>query len=213
MNTLKADTPVEEVASSLTHGLGAVLSIVGLFALIWRDETPLPALHVTSYTVFGGSMVVLYLASTLYHAFFRNKRLYRIFQLIDHSAIYVLIAGTYTPFTLITIKGSSGIWMFVIIWLMAISGVIFKFFFIGKYKRLSLLFYLIMGWVGAFFYRDLLNELKEDGFNLLLLGGLSYSIGVVFYIWNKLPFNHAIWHLFVMGGSAFLYFCIYHYVR
>ncbi|GAA4827895.1 PAQR family membrane homeostasis protein TrhA [Algivirga pacifica] len=212
MSVIKPETPREEVANAITHGMGVVLSIVGLLALLYREDPDFHSLKTASFSIFGGSMIVLYLASTCYHAFFRNPRLYRFFQLMDHSAIYVLIAGTYTPFSLVALKGEQGVVMFFSIWALAVLGVIFKLFFIGKFKKLSLMMYLGMGWLGMAYYNELMTALELEGFSLILIGGLFYTLGTIFYIWEKLPFNHAIWHLFVMGGSASLYFCIYFYV-
>lgn len=212
MKVLQTETPQEEIANAVTHGIGAFLSVIGLIALLFRNEAPLSWIELTSYSLFGGSMILLYVASTLYHAFFRNPKLYRFFRLVDHSAIYVLIAGSYTPFTLVAIKGEEGVMMFFVMWTLAVLGVVFKMLFIGKYKRLSLIMYITMGFLGMGYYQDLIQALNQEGFNLMLLGGLLYMIGVIFFIWEKLPFNHAIWHLFVMGGSAAMYFCIYFYV-
>ena len=200
----------EEIANSITHGLGALLSVCGLVLLLLAAITNGSALHITAVAVFGTTLILLYLASTLYHAL-TPPRAKRVFQILDHSAIYLLIAGTYTPFTLITLHGAWGWWLFAFIWALAVLGVVFKSIWIDRYGALSTAVYVLMGWCAIVAIRPLLRGLPWDGFLWLLGGGLCYTAGVIFYA-SKRRYAHAIWHLFVLGGSACHYWAIYHYV-
>jgi len=203
-------SPGEELANSITHGLGALLSIAGLVFLLIVAITRGTALHVTAVAVFGTTLILLYLASTLYHAL-TPPRAKRVFQILDHSAIYLLIAGTYTPFTLITLRGVWGWSLFAVIWSLAIFGVVFKSIWIERYAILSTAVYVLMGWCAIIAIRPLLRGLPWDGFLWLLAGGLSYTAGVIFYSSHR-RYAHSVWHLFVLGGSACHYWAIYRYV-
>lgn len=200
----------EEIANSITHGLGALLSVCGLVTLLMTAITNGSALHITAVAVFGATLILLYLASTLYHAL-TPPRAKQVFQILDHSAIYLLIAGTYTPFTLITLRGAWGWWLFAVIWALAVLGVVFKSIWIDRYAMLSTAVYVLMGWCAIIAIRPLLRGLPWDGFLWLLGGGISYTAGVIFYA-SKRRYAHAIWHLFVLGGSACHYWAIYRYV-
>jgi len=203
---------VNELINSITHGIGAVMSVVGLVILVVMASMKEDAWHVVSYSIYGASMVMLYTASTLYHSFSKEK-IKKILQKIDHSAIYFLIAGTYTPFTLITLKGTTGWVLFGAVWAMALGGVIFKLFYYTKKMRvISALIYVAMGWCVVFAFKPLIDTLPFWGFFWLMAGGFFYTGGVVFYIWTKLPFNHGIWHLFVLGGSICHFITILLYV-
>ncbi len=197
----------EEIANSITHGLGALLSAVGLVILIilaaWRGD----AWKMVSFIIYGFSLIVLYLSSTFYHSF-RSPRLKKIFRVFDHSAIYVLIAGTYTPFLLIILRNTLGWTLFAILWGLALGGIVFKLFFIQKFRILSTVIYLFMGWLGVVAFKQLLASLPTTAIGLLVAGGLSYTVGVIFYAWKKLPYGHAVWHLFVMAGSLFHYLAV-----
>jgi hemolysin III len=194
------DSHREEVASLLTHALGVVLSIVALVVmLVLAGDEPL---KLVSAAVFGLSLVLLYTSSTLYH-FFTSPRWKARFQALDHACIYLLIAGSYTPFTLITLRGPWGWSLFAAVWTLAIAGVLIKT--LGKGKKdhwISTALYLVMGWLILLAIAPLLRAMPVAGVLWLVAGGLAYSLGVVFYAWKRLPYNHAIWHLFVLGGSV-----------
>ncbi|EMR06773.1 hypothetical protein C772_01301 [Bhargavaea cecembensis DSE10] len=196
----------EELWNAITHGLGFVLSIPALIFLILKGSEHGSALHITAYTIFGVSMLVLYLMSTLLHSMPAKYK--RFFSILDHSSIYVLIAGTYTPLVLTSLGGSLGWTLFGIVWGLAVLGILFKVFFIHRYEAVSLIFYIAMGWLIIFAIRPLHAVIGTEGIALLVIGGLLYTVGSIFYAWRKIPYNHAIWHLFVIGGSAAMYFSI-----
>ncbi|MCB9283148.1 MAG: hemolysin III family protein [Lewinellaceae bacterium] len=202
---------LEERVNTITHGIGAGLSITALVLLLatCRD---CGAIRMVSFSVYGASLVLLYLASAIYHGVMAEK-LKEVFARIDHSAIYLLIAGTYTPFTLLTLKGPWGWTLFGVIWGLAIIGVAYKlFFYQDKYRAISAVLYIGMGWLAIFAIKPLIQNLPTGGLIWLFAGGLSYSFGVIFYLWEKLPFNHGIWHLFVLGGSICHFIAVYYYV-
>ncbi len=199
----------EELMNSLTHGLGFLLSVAALLTLVVLAYENGNAWHITSLSVYGASLTLLYGASTLYHSVKPGKAKYY-FRIFDHAAIYVLIAGSYTPFALITLKDHGGIPLFFILWGITVVGIIFKVFFVGKYNLVSTILYLAMGWMAIFVYEPLLHNLPSHGLWLLVGGGLSYTFGVVFYLWDRLPFNHSIWHVFVMGGSFMHFLAVYY---
>lgn len=205
--TLKPYTIGEEIANSITHGIGILVSIVGLVFLIISAVTQGNAWHVVSFSIFGSTMIFLYLASTLYHSL-PNPAVKMIFKQIDHSAIFLLIAGTYTPFTLIHLRGAWGWTIFGIIWALAISGIILKIFTATRFKKLSLTLYILMGWLCVIAFKEMITKIPTLSLTLLMIGGFFYTTGVVFYIWKKLPYGHAIWHLFVLSGSAFHFFAV-----
>ena len=190
----------EEVANLLTHGLGVIFSIVALVVMLYLAAGD--PLKTVSAAVFGLSLVLLYSSSTLYH-FFTSPRWKAKFQALDHACIYLLIAGSYTPFTLITLRGPSGWALFAAVWTMAIIGVLLKTFWKGKKDHwISTALYLLMGWLILLAFGPLLRGMPIAGVWWLAAGGLAYSFGVIFFAWRRLPFNHAIWHLFVLGGSV-----------
>lgn len=194
------DTHREEVASLLTHALGTVLSVIALvMMLVLSAGDPL---KIAASVVFGSALILLYASSTLYH-FFTSARWKARFQALDHACIYLLIAGSYTPITLITLRGAGGWYLFGIVWALAIFGVLMKTLRKGKRDHwISTTLYLAMGWLILFAMGPLVRNLPMPGVWWLVAGGFSYSFGILFYAWNRLPFNHAIWHLFVLGGSA-----------
>lgn len=196
-----------ELANSITHGIGCALSIAGLAVLVALAAVHGTARHVVACSIYGSTLVLLYLASTLYHSIWHEKTK-RVFEIIDHSAIYLLIAGTYTPFTLIALNGGWGWSIFGVIWSLAVAGVVFKAFFTGRFPILSTAIYLGMGWLSLIAVKPLLDNLSAAGFAWLLAGGISYTVGTIFYGWVTLPFHHAIWHLFVMVGSACHFFSV-----
>jgi hemolysin III len=199
------------VAHVITHGLGAVLSIAGLTVLVARASMYGNVWHITASAIFGASLVMMYAASALFHGI-QYPRAKHILRVIDHSLIYVLIAGTYTPFTLITLHGPWGWSLFGITWGLALFGIVFKIFATGKFEKLSLAIYLGMGWCAIIAIKPLLASLPTGGLILMLAGGLTYSGGVAFYVMERLRYHHAIWHVFVLGGSVLHYFAIFFYV-
>jgi len=198
--SLLCDSHREEVASLVTHGVGVVFSIVALGLMLMLSAGD--ALKVISAAVFGMSLVLLYASSTLYH-FFTSPRWKGRFQALDHACIYLLIAGSYTPITLITLKGAWGWSLFGAVWAMALGGVLMKMLWRGQKDHwISTALYLFMGWLIVFAFGPLLRVMPAAGIGWLVAGGLAYSLGVGFFAWRRLPFNHAIWHLFVLGGSV-----------
>lgn len=197
----------EEIANSVTHGLGALLSIAGLVLLIVFSAFTANSLKITSLTIYGVSLFLLYLISTLYHAI-QHKKAKFVFEIMDHSAIYLLIAGTYTPFCLISLKGALGWTIFGIVWGCAALGIVFKVFFVKKFMFLSTLMYILMGWMVVFALKPLIASTSRQTIILLVIGGLFYTFGAVFYVWRKVKYHHMIWHLFVLGGSVFHYFSV-----
>lgn len=210
-NKAPAYTPEEEVANTWTHALGIVLGIIGTALLIWK--TPDMQLDkVGSFLVFGLSIILLYGASTAYHAVesVQRKMLYK---KLDHIAIYFLIAGTFTPFCWVVLREEPlGINVLIGVWVIAIAGTVFKIFYTGKLEALSLISYLGMGWLGFTLFSRLSDLISADAVNLMLYGGLCYTGGVVFYLMRRLKYHHAIWHVFVLGGTAFHFAAVYLYV-
>lgn len=201
----------EEFVNVLSHGIGFLLSMAALTLMVVFASLDGNAWHIIGVSIFGASLVVLYLASTLFHWSMRSQ-VRKYLNVFDHSAIYVLIAGTYTPFLLVTLNGPWGWSLFGVIWGLAIAGIVFKMFFTGKYDRLSLLIYVFMGWLILIAIVPLVQNLSTMGLIWLLIGGISYSIGAVFYLLNRLPFNHAIFHFWVLGGSICHFFAVFWYV-
>jgi len=206
----------EEVANVLTHGLGAVFSIVGLGFLVVFAAMGADPWRIVSVSIFGATMLLMYLASTLYHAL-PHPPVKKALRVCDHCCIYLLIAGTYTPFALVSLRGPWGWTLFGLMWGIAAAGCLFKIFFMDHAKscwqdRVSTLLYVLMGWMVIFAFKPSLELIPPGALFLCLLGGLAYTGGVVFYLWERLPYNHAIWHLFVLGGSV-LHFCaIFYYI-
>ncbi len=201
----------EEILNSVTHGAGLLVSIAGLVFLIVLSSIYGQASHIVSCTVFGISLVLLYAASTLYHSF-QTPTVKKFFQIMDHSCIYVLIAGTYTPFMIIIVRGALGWSLFAVVWFLTILGIIFKAFFVNRFNIISTIAYILMGWLIIFAIKPLLQTLPEGGIVWLVSGGLAYTLGTIFYAWKKLPFNHAIWHLFVLTGSVCHFMAVLFYV-
>lgn len=206
-----AYSPAEELANRLTHGIGALLSLAGLVLLVVYSALHGDAWIITSTAVYGASLVILYTASTLYHSV-TSARWRRFFQKMDHAAIFLLIAGTYTPFTLGPLRGGWGWTLFGIVWGFAVIGVVLKLFFAGKADVISTIAYLVMGWLVIIAIKPLIAALPAGGLWLLVAGGLCYSLGTIFYLWEKFPFNHAVWHVWVLGGSACHWAAIFTYV-
>lgn len=201
----------EEMLNVITHGIGFVLSIVALVILIVSASKYGTAKHITSFAIFGGSLIVLYAASTLYH-YAKNPELRLKLNILDHSAIYVLIAGTYTPFTLVVLKGWVGWTIFGVSWGLAIAGIIFKVFYFGKYDKISTIAYVLMGWVIIFAIKPLIESFPTPGLIWLFAGGLAYSIGAIFYSFKGVRFSHVIFHVFVLLGSFCHFMAVFLYV-
>lgn len=204
-------TVKEEIASSVTHGLGIVLSIIGLVVLVKLAVSAADPWRIVSASIFGASMIILYLASTLYHAvpWPSVKSVLRIF---DHCAIYLLIAGTYTPFLLVSMRGPWGWSLLVVMWGIAVVGCGFKAFYTGKFDRLSTALYVAMGWMIVVALKPALEMVPSGAMALMALGGLAYTGGVFFYACKRIPYNHAIWHGFVLAGTTAHFFAILFYV-
>lgn len=200
----------EEIANSITHGAGLGLSVAALVVMVASAVLHGTALHVVCCSVYGATLVILYAASTLYHAL-SGPRVKRVLRAIDHSSIFLLIAGTYTPFTLLVLKGEWGWSLFGVVWGIAAVGVVFKSLSVEKFPILSPLLYLAMGWVVIVAIKPLVAVLPPGGLVLLFAGGIFYSAGLIFYAWRVLPFNHAVWHLFVLAGSVSHFFGVYLY--
>lgn len=197
----------EEIIHGITHGIGTIASIVGLVFLLIRAIKYGTAWHIVSFAIYGASLILLYLASTLYHSI--QIRSWKItLKKLDHSAIFLLIAGTYTPFLLTNLRGPLGWTLFGIVWGLAIVGLVIKLGFIAHLEKASLALYLAMGWLVIFAVRQLLNTVDTTTLILLFAGGIAYTVGVIFYVWRKLPYNHSIWHIFVMFGSLAHYFSV-----
>lgn len=208
----KRYTTGEEIANAVTHGVAALMSIAGLailvgFAVAYSGSPTV----ITAVSVFGASMIFLYVASTLYHAI-RNPKAKQILQRLDHSMIYVLIAGSYTPFCLVTLEGVTGIALCIAVWAIAIAGIALQGLLIQKSKWLNSLLYLAMGWLVILVIEPLIENLPQGGLWLLTGGGLAYSLGVIFYIWKSLPYSHAIWHVFVFAGTLLQFLAVLLYV-
>lgn len=211
-NRVKAGyTALEEWLHAVTHGLGAALALAGTVVLIVMASLS-PQVDVwklVSFSVYGLSMVMLYLASTLYHGA-RDPGRKQLFKLLDHCAIFLLIAGTYTPFLLVNMRGTTGWVLFAIVWTLALGGITLKLVFGHRFKPLQLSIYLLMGWMIVFASSELVEKLNATGLSLVIAGGVTYTLGVVFYLVRQIPYNHAIWHLFVLGGSACHFFAVYY---
>jgi hemolysin III len=204
-----AYTRGEEIANTLTHGVGLLLSIAGLSILVTFAALRGDAWMVVGCAVFGTSMILLYTASTLYH-FLRNPGRKRVLRVLDHAAIFLLIAGTYTPFTLASLRGPWGWSLFGVIWGLAVTGISVKLFFTGRFRVVSTLIYLFMGWLVLIAIRPLMEVLPRMSLVFLIAGGLAYSSGVVFYMWKRLPYHHAVWHLFVLTGTVCHFFAVFY---
>jgi hemolysin III len=207
----KKESLIEEIANAITHGIGAVLSIVGLIFLVVWAAVEGDTWRIVAVSIYGGTLVFLYLASTLYHAI-QHLATKRIFHILDHVGIAFLIAGTYTPILLIQMRDFYGWLFFGVIWGLAVIGASIKAFFTARFVRISTATYVVMGWLAILLLKPMLTTMGSSGLIWMVAGGLSYSLGVIPFLWNRLPFNHAIWHLFVIGGSVCHYVAIWQYV-
>ncbi|XCF05010.1 hemolysin III family protein [Tamlana crocina] len=207
---MRRQTPLEEKLNAVSHAIGALFGIVALVLLILFDT------HKTSYSllsaiIYGSSIIVLFTASTFYHATKSESRKH-FFRILDHISIYFLIAGTYTPVLLISLLDSKGWTLFYTVWGIAFFGIILKLFFTGKFEVFSTLLYLVMGWLIVFDFSQLSEVMHSNGILLLFAGGMAYTLGIVFYVVERIPFNHVIWHLFVLAGAICHFFMVYFYV-
>lgn len=201
----------EEIANSLTHGIGAGLAIAALSVLVTGAALAGDVWQVVSFAIYGACLVLLYVASTFYHAF-RSPRLKQIFRTFDHLAIFLLIAGTYTPITLVSLRGAWGWTLFGLIWGFAVVGILLEFLLKDRLRWLSVGVYIGMGWLVVIAVKPLIQALPVGALVWFLAGGIAYTGGVAFYVWRRLPFSHAIWHLFVLGGSICHFFAFLLYV-
>ena len=204
---------VNEIFNAITHGIGFGLSIAGLVILLVKGAKLGSAIHVVSYAIYGSAMILLFLFSTLFHSLIFTKAR-KVFQVFDHVSIFLLIAGSYTPFCLLSIKGWLGWLLFALIWLIAIIGIVYKSITLHKVKQLShfsTIVYIIMGWLCVIAFKPLVNSLGTIGTWLLALGGISYTIGAFFYSLKNVRFMHVVWHLFVMLGAILIYFSVLYY--
>lgn len=212
-NTITKNDILIEVFNAITHGIGALLSLIGLILLLQKAvATPNSSVsELVSYVIYGSSMVILFLSSTLYHSFsFTNMK--DLFQKIDHASIYLLIAGSYTPYLMVTVGGQMGYVFLGIIWTAALAGIIFEVVWTNRFPKLSTYMYLVMGWMGLLLIYPLYLNFAFSGILLLFLGGVFYSLGTFFYRMKHNGWMHVIWHLFVMAGAAFIFASIYLYV-
>lgn len=202
----------EEIANAVTHGIAVLLSITGLVFLLHSAIVKAGTVEaIVSASVFGSAMIILYLISTLYHAI-PNLRAKKVLQVMDHSAIYIMIAGSYTPFCLMTLDGAGGGILCAVVWSVAAAGVILQPILIRHAEWMNCVLYLALGWCVLTRIGPLVDVLPTAGLWLLVSGGLVYSLGVIFYLWDRIPFNHAIWHVFVLGGTVLQFFSILYYV-
>ena len=210
-NQIASESSAERLFNSITHGVGFVLSVVALILMVVYASYNSDAWSIVGVSIFGSTLILLYMSSTLYHAF-PSGRIKQIFKTLDQSFIYLLIAGTYTPVLLITLRTTLGWTVFGLVWGMAIGGIAHKIFFSDKLKTLSIVSYVTMGWLSLIVFKSLLNVAPVGLVVWLLIGGAFYTGGLIFYKWERLPFNHAIWHLFVLGGSFSHFMGIYLYL-
>ncbi len=200
---------IEEIFNATTHGVGIVLSLVGLVIILSLSNKNSSIIKSIGFSVFGVAITLSYLVSTLYHSFSFTKA-HKLFKILDHSSIFLLIAGTYTPFTLIVLKGQLGLILFSVIWILAISGIMLKVFYVHRFKKLSLALYLLMGWMIIFGIKPLMHGLPVEAIILLALGGFFYTFGIIFYLLKKLPFHHAVWHIFVLCGGILHFLALFY---
>lgn len=201
----------EEIANTVTHGIGILTSIAALVLLIVFAAINGTPLHLATFIVYGVTMIMLYTASTLLHALPKGKAK-NVFEILDHSSIYFFIAGSYTPITLIIMDGALGWTLFGIVWGLAIAGTVFKVFFVKRFILASTLLYVLMGWLAVFGWSDITSTVGTGGIAFLVAGGVVYSLGAVFYVWRAFPYHHAVWHLFVLGGTVLHFFFVLLYV-
>lgn len=205
-------SPLEEKINVLSHALGFVLSVIAFILMLIYASIDGNAWHIVSFSIYGASLIILYASSTLYHNA-KNPVTRRKLRVLDHAAIYVLIAGSYTPFLLITLQDTTAGWVvFGLVWSFAIVGIVLKLFFTGRFNTLSTIMYVAMGWLAVFAIKPLIENLAPEGFFWLVLGGFFYTIGAILYSIKKLDYNHAIFHIFVLLGSFCHFMSVFFYV-
>ncbi|WP_026690341.1 PAQR family membrane homeostasis protein TrhA [Alteribacter aurantiacus] len=204
-------TKREEIANAITHGIGAAFALAALTLLIVFASIHGTASHVISFTIYGVTLLLMYVCSTLLHSL-KQGRAKNVFEILDHSAIYLFIAGTYTPLMVIVVDGATGWILLSIVWAMAAIGIVFKVFFVKRFIFLSTLFYIAMGWMVVFALKPIAMTIEMGGIVLLVTGGVLYTVGTIFYIWRKFHYHHAIWHLFVLAASVTHFLSILLYV-
>ncbi|MBT8324626.1 MAG: hemolysin III family protein [Winogradskyella sp.] len=207
---MRVQTKLEELLNAWTHGIGTVFGVIAIILLLFKVNTTLPNARF-SVVVYGLSIIILFLASTLYHSVKHDKQKHY-FRIVDHISIYLLIAGTYTPVLLLSLPESNGWILFWVVWAIAGLGTVLKIFFTGKYEILSTLLYLVMGWLIVFDFSNLSEAIGPNGILYLFAGGLFYTVGIIFYALQRIPYNHVIWHLFVLGGAISHFLMIYLYI-
>jgi len=207
MDNVENFTKSEEIWNAILHGIGSGLAIAALTILVVYASLYGNAWHIVSFSIYGFSLILLFVISTLYHSFPKGKAK-DLFEIFDHSAIYLLIAGSYTPFTLLPLRGALGWSFFGVIWGLAIVGIVFKVFWVKRFVIFSTSIYIFMGWMIIFAIKPLMQSIPFISLLFLILGGVAYTFGAIFYIWRKLKYHHAIWHVFVLGGSIFHFFTI-----
>ena len=205
INTFSKD---EEIANAVSHMVGATLALISAVVLIMHGIKTKSAVVVTSFAIFGAGLVIMYTVSSIYHALHNNKAK-QVFQILDHSAIYILIAASYTPFLLLVVKSKAGYIIFFIQWLICVFGIVFKSLYVEKYVLFSTLLYIVMGWMIMFVWRDLIANISQQSLILLFIGGVLYTLGTIFYMWNWFKYHHFIWHIFVLLGSVAHFFAVY----
>ena len=203
--------PAEERLNILSHATGLVLSVIGTVLLVVRAAQLGTTLHIVSFAIFGASLILLYLSSTVYHSTIKPSLRLKL-RTVDHAAIYILIAGSYTPFALVILPGKIGWALFGISWGMAVTGIVLKLFYTGRFNHLSTAMYVFMGWLIIFAIKPLMVAFPGTGLTLLFAGGISYTVGAISYSFKKLPFGHTIFHFFVLGGSACHFVAVYFYI-
>lgn len=200
-----------EVLNAVTHGIATLLSIVGLFFLIEKGMDSGSTVELTSYIVYGSSLILLYLSSTIYHSF-KFTKASNVLRRLDHCSIFLLIAGTYTPYTLVSVSGSFGTFLTVMIWSIALFGVLYKVFWFDKFQNLTVWLYIAMGWIVVLFLPSIFESVSATGLLWLFFGGMAFTVGTIFYQLKKVRYMHVVWHIFVILGTVFMYISIYNYV-
>jgi hemolysin III len=206
--TYRKLTNGEEIINAITHGIGSLLSIAALVVLIVVAGRHGDIWHLVSFSIYGSTLILLYLSSTLYHSF-SNQKVKNLFARFDHISIFLLIAGTYTPILLTSMRGIWGWTLFGIIWGLAIAGAVIRSIYLHRFRKLMVAVYLLMGWMFVLAGKQIYLSLPSVSLTFLILGGIAYSVGVIFYMWRSLPYAHGIWHLFVLAGSVLHFFAIY----
>ncbi len=207
IDNIEEFTKEEEIINAILHGIGLGLAIAAFVVLVVVANRTGDIWRLVSFSIYGATLIILYLSSTLYHSFPQGK-VKDVFEIFDHAAIYLLIAGTYTPLTLVALRGPLGWTIFTIVWSIALIGIVFKIFWVKKFVILSTILYIVMGWLIIFAIKPLFSIITTKSIVFLIIGGVLYTIGTIFYVWRKIKYHHAIWHLFVLGGSICHFFTI-----